>query len=150
MTPQAFVLSPEARPQALDVLGTQITILADSGRSAAHEVTLQEGPQGSGPPPHTHPWHESFYVLRGLVHFHCAGQDITATPGTLVHVPAGTVHGFSYGMGGGVMLEIAGAGGSASAMFTALADELPTDPSGPPDVPSVVELLGRFRVEVAA
>ena len=147
MKPQAIVLPPQDRPRALNVLGTQITVLADNTRTQAHEITLQEGPEGSGPPPHLHPWPESFYVLRGEVGFHCAGQDVTAGPGTLVHVPAGTVHAFRYGAGGGAMLEIAGAGAAATAMFTALADELPP---GPPDVPSVVNLLGRFRVEVAA
>jgi quercetin dioxygenase-like cupin family protein len=147
MQAQAIVLPPQDRPRALSVLGTRITVLADSARTHAHEITLQEGPEGSGPPPHAHPWPESFYVLQGEVRFHCAGQDVTATPGTLVHVPAGTVHGFAFGAGGATMLEIAGAGGAASAMFTALADELPP---GPPDLPSVVDLLGRFRVEVAA
>ena len=147
MQAQAFVLLPQDRPRALNVLGTQITVLADNGRTQAHEITLQEGLEGSGPPPHTHPWHESFYVIRGRVHFHCAGEDVTAGPGTVVHVPAGTVHGFRFGAGGATMLEIAGAGGAATAMFAALADELPP---GPPELPAVVDLLGRFRVEVAA
>lgn len=147
MQPQAFVLQPQDYPRALNVLGTHITVLADNGRTQAHEITLQEGPEGSGPPPHTHPWHESFFVIRGQVEFHCAGQDLLAGAGTLVHVPAGTVHAFRYAAGGGAMLEIAGAGAAATAMFTALSDELPP---GPPDVPAVVGLLSRYRVEVAA
>lgn len=146
MKPQAIVLHAQDYPRALNVLGTQITVLADNGRTHAHEITLQEGPQGSGPPPHTHPWAESFFVIRGSVEFHCDGQDVHASAGTLVHVPAGTVHAFRFGAGG-AMLEIAGAGAAATAMFTALADELPP---GPPDVPQVVGLLNRFRVEVAA
>jgi quercetin dioxygenase-like cupin family protein len=146
MKPQTIILPPQDRPLPLNVLGTRITVLADSGRTQAHEITLQEGPEGSGPPPHTHPWPESFYVLRGSVEFHCAGQDQRADVGTLVHVPAGTVHAFRYGAGGGAMLEIAGAGASATAMFTALADELPP---GPPDLPTVVGLLNRYRVGVA-
>jgi quercetin dioxygenase-like cupin family protein len=147
MQAQAFILPSQDRPRALNVLGTHITVLADNARTQAHEITLQEGLEGSGPPPHTHPWHESFYVIRGQVQFHCAGRDVIAGPGTLVHVPAGTVHGFRYGAGGGSMLEIAGAGAAATAMFTALSDELPP---GPPDLSSVVDLLRRFRVEVAA
>jgi hypothetical protein len=30
---------------------------------------LQEGPEASGPPPHSHPWDESFYVVKGKIEF---------------------------------------------------------------------------------
>lgn len=150
MKAQAIVLPPQDQPRPLNVLGTQITVLADNRRTHAHEITLQRGPEGNGPPPHLHPWHESFYVLQGRVDFHCDGHEVQAGPGTLVHVPAGTVHGFRFGPGGGVMLEIAGAGADATAMFAALANELPPVESAAPDLPAVASLLGRYRVEIAA
>ena len=70
-----------------------------------------------------------------------------ALPGTLVHVPRGTVHGFSYGSGGGQMLEITGQGATAAQMFTAIDHEIP---AGPPDIPKVLEVLKRNGVTVAA
>ena len=45
-------------------------------------------------------------------------------PGTLVHVPAGTMHGFRYVSGGGEMLELTGQGGFATQMFTAISKEI--------------------------
>ena len=69
-----------------------------------------------------------------------------AVPGTLVHLPAGTVHGFRYGAGGGEMLEITGQGSLASKMFTAIDEEIPP---GPPDIREIVEVLKRNGVTVA-
>ena len=67
-------------------------------------------------------------------------------PGTLVHVPAGTVHGFRYGPGGGEMFELTGQGSMATRMFTALSREIP---AGPPDIPKVLEVLKENGVTVA-
>jgi quercetin dioxygenase-like cupin family protein len=55
----------------------------------------------STPAPHNHDWDESFCVTRGQVHFTYAGETTMCEAGTLVHVPAGAIHGFSYGPGGG-------------------------------------------------
>jgi quercetin dioxygenase-like cupin family protein len=143
---QPFVVEARRYPRPLDVLGTRITVLAANADTRSHEVTLQEGPPDSGPPPHSHPWHETFFVLRGQVHFDCAGQPVLASAGTLVHVPAGTVHAFRFASEDASMLEIAGAGGHATAMFADLAREVP---AGPPDVPKVIGLLQRHGVAVA-
>ena len=69
-----------------------------------------------------------------------------AVPGTLVHLPGGTVHGFRFGAGGGEILEITGQGGFASKMFTAIDQEIPP---GPPDIPKVVKILKKNGVTVA-
>ena len=49
-------------------------------------------------------------------------------PGTLVHLPAGTVHALRYGAGGGEMLELTDQGGFATQMFTAISREIPPPP----------------------
>jgi quercetin dioxygenase-like cupin family protein len=142
---RAFVLTPEQRERALNVLGTQVTVLASNAATQSYGITLQQGDEGTGPPPHCHDWDESFYVLRGVIEFVCDGKTATCTPGTLVHVPRGTVHGFRYGVGGGQMLEITGQGARAARMFTAVDREVPP---GPPDVAKVLEVLGRNGVTV--
>jgi quercetin dioxygenase-like cupin family protein len=143
---QPFVVTPEDHDPVLSVLGTRVTVLASNAATQAYEITLQQGEEGTGPPPHSHNWDESFYVLKGRVEFTCAGKTTECMPGTLVHVPAGTVHGFRYGAGGGEMLELTGQGGSATQMFTAVSKEIPP---GPPDVLKVVEVLERNGVTVA-
>src|SRR5690606_4238268 len=92
---------PSQRSRALDVLGTKVTILAESAATNCFGVTCQEGDEGTGPPPHSHDWDEAFFVLAGEVHFVCGNDEKCCPPGTLVYVPRGTVHGFSFGKGGG-------------------------------------------------
>ena len=146
MTVQYFVLRPDQRDQPLNVLDTQVTVLASNAATKSYGITLQQGDEGTGPPPHSHDWDEAFYVLRGELEFSCDGQDHTCVAGTLVHVPRGTVHGFRYGRGGGQMLEITGQDALAAQMFTAVNDEIP---AGPTDVAKVLEVLGRNGVSVA-
>jgi hypothetical protein len=75
------------------------------------------GPEGSGPPPHSHPWDEAFYVLAGQVMFGVDGDDNLALPGTLVHIPGGSTHWFRFGPGGGEMISMTSRAGAA-AFFT--------------------------------
>lgn len=143
MSPKQLVVKPDERNPALNVIGVQITVLVSESDSSAQKITLQAGDEGAGPPPHHHPWDESFYVTRGEVLFTCDGQSTVCTPGTLVHVPAGTIHAFQFGPEGGEMLEVTGAGSQAIAMFSALDREIPP---GPLDVPKVVEIADAYDV----
>src|SRR5262249_3643895 len=147
MKAQPFVVTPEDYDPALNVLGIKVTVLASNAATQGYEITLQQGEEGIGPPLHSHNWDESFYVLKGKVEFSCAGKTVMCRVGTLVHVPAGTVHGFRFCVGGGEMLELTGQGGSAIQMFTAIDKEIPP---GPPDIPKVVEVLKQSGVTVAA
>jgi quercetin dioxygenase-like cupin family protein len=146
MKTQPFIVTPKDYNPALNVLGTKVTVLASNAATQAYEITLQQGDEGTGPPLHSHNWDESFYVLRGKVEFSYAGKTVTCITGTLVHVPAGTVHGFRYGAGGGEMLELTGQGGFATQMFTAVDKEIAP---GPPDAPKVLEVLKQNGVTVA-
>lgn len=106
----AFFIEPATYPRPLEVVGVHVTVLASAQRTGAYEVFLQDGDEGSGPPPHHHPWDESFYVTRGEITFKFGvgdqEQSLVARAGTLVHLPAGTVHSFRFGEGGGQMINI--------------------------------------------
>ncbi|PKO83736.1 MAG: cupin domain-containing protein [Betaproteobacteria bacterium HGW-Betaproteobacteria-11] len=143
MRPKQFVVKPEERSRALNVIGVKVTVLVSDAASQSQQVTLQSGDEGAGPPPHSHEWDESFYITKGQVQFTCGGQTTTCLPGTLVYVPAGTIHAFSFGSGGGEMLEVTGSGSKAVQMFSALDREIPP---GPPDVPKVVQVAGNYGV----
>jgi quercetin dioxygenase-like cupin family protein len=145
MKSQSFIVSPEDYEPALNVLGTKVTVLASNMATQGYEITLQNGDEGTGPPPHSHNWDESFYVLKGKIEYTCAEKTVMCMPGTLVHVPAGTVHSFSYGPGGGEMLEITSQNGFATQMFTAVSKEIRP---GPPDIPKVVDVLRKNGVTV--
>ena len=84
-------------------------------------------------------------MLSGEIQFLCDGQTHLCLPGTLVHVPRGTVHGFQYGKGGGQMLEITGENARAAQMFTAVDRAIP---AGPPDIPKLLRVLAQNGVTV--
>lgn len=144
--PAFFVTSNDyARP--LNVVGEHITVLASGEATGSYEIFLQEGPEGSGPIPHTHPWDESFFVTRGEVEF-SIGQDapVIAFAGTLVHVPAGTTHWFRWRRGGGAMVSLTSRLG-ASSMFAEIDREIAPDR---PDVEKLVGIATRHGLTVSA
>lgn len=145
MSTRPFIVAPGDREPSVNVVGVQVTILAPAGAIADQQVTVQAGGQDSGPPPHSHDWDETFYVTKGQVDFMVGGR-VTACPvGTLAHVPAGTVHAFSFGAGGGEVLEFTGRRSNATAMFAAVAREIP---AGPLDLEKAIEILGKNGVTV--
>ena len=131
MKPEPFVVTPDASARPLNVVGEKITVLASSAATQGYEVFLQHGEEGSGPPPHSHDWDESFYVTRGSVEIGYDDQVVVAPVGTFVHIPAGTTHSFRFGTGGGEMISVTSHGGNASHLFSRI-DE--TVPPGPPDL----------------
>ena len=143
MNPRKFVVNPGDRSAPLNVIGHKITVLVSESDSQTQQITLQSGDEGVGPPPHRHDWDESFYITRGELRFTCGDEATTCLPGTLVHVPGGTIHSFSFGPGGGEMLEITGRGSKAVQLFSALDREIPP---GPPDVSKVIQVVARFGV----
>jgi len=146
MAARPFIVAPENYAPTLDIVGEHVTVLASGEATEGYEVFLQRGPEGSGPPPHSHPWDESFYVVKGLIDFGIGAESATATPGTLVHLPAGTVHWFRFGTGGSEMVSITSRLG-ASRMFADMAREIaPVNP----DLEKLAEVCGRHGLKVSA
>lgn len=131
-----LIVTPDGAPRPLNVVGEQITVLASGAQTGSYEVFRQAGPEGSGPPPHNHPWDECFYVTRGEVAFGIDADEMVASAGTLVHLPAGTTHWFRFGNGGGEMISMTSRAG-ASQMFTDFDREIAPDR---PDLDRLVEL----------
>ena len=145
MNAKAFVVTPMNRPQELNVVGEHITVLASGAATGGYEIFLQEGPESSGPPPHSHPWDESFYVVKGRIEFGIGEDKLVAVPGTLVHLPAGTTHWFRFGEGGGQMVSMTSRLG-ASRMFTDIDREIsPTRP----DLEKLIGVGARHGLAVA-
>jgi len=145
VTAKPFIVAPEDYAPTLDIVGEHVTVLASGEATESYEIFYQRGPEGSGPPPHSHPWDESFFVVKGAIDFGIGDESQTASPGTLVHLPAGTVHWFRFGKGGGEMVSITSRLG-ASKMFTAIAKEV--EPVNP-DLAKLAEVGGRHGLKVA-
>jgi len=68
MKAQPFVVTAKDYAPALNVLGIRLTVLASNTATQGYEITRQQGEKGMGPPPHSHNWDESFYIVAGGVH----------------------------------------------------------------------------------
>ncbi len=146
MKATAFSLTPKDYAKPLEVVGEKITVLASKEATQGYEVFLQDGVEGSGPPPHSHDWDESFYIIKGNVEITSGGKAIAGKPGTFVHLPGGTVHSFRFGSGGGLMISMTSRGGNASGLFTDIDKEIPP---GPPDIPKLIAIAARNKVAIA-
>lgn len=144
MPAKPFVTAIADYAPTLDIVGEHVTVLASGEQTGGYEVFLQRGPEGSGPPPHSHPWDESFLVLEGQVDFGIGDEAMTAASGTFVHLPAGTAHWFCFGRGGGKMVSMTSRLG-ASKMFADFAREIaPVNP----DLKQLTEVGGRHGLKI--
>lgn len=137
-----IILTQESAPRPLNVVGEQITVLASGAQTGGYEVFFQAGPEGAGPLPHSHDWDECFYVTGGEVAFGVGDEQLTGRPGTFVHLPAGTVHWFRFGKGGGQMVSMTSREG-ASHLFADLDREIAPDA---PDLGKLAEVAGPYGV----
>jgi quercetin dioxygenase-like cupin family protein len=85
----------------------------------------------NGAPVHSHPWEETFYILEGEVEVRVGERQAIATPGSVCHIPADTVHTFKVKSAIARFLVIISPA-SAEAFYQELAAKvtsLPPDPN---------------------
>jgi quercetin dioxygenase-like cupin family protein len=56
-------------------------------------VALMRMPAGTGAEPHSHPNEQWIYILEGVFKAHIGGKEVEAGPGSVVYIPANTIHG---------------------------------------------------------
>jgi quercetin dioxygenase-like cupin family protein len=146
MSPRPFVVQPWDRADPLHVVASdKIWVLASKEETQGYEVFLQEALPGSGPRSHSHDWDETFFVIEGDLTFSICGEKMTARAGTLVHLPAGTLHEFKVGENGAKMISITGAGSKASSLFAELAAENSKDS---PSQKALIEIIARNGMHI--
>ena len=146
MPPKPFVVQPEDRAEPINVVaGDKIWVLASKEATQGYEIFLQEGLPGSGPRSHSHDWDETFIVINGDLTFAINGEEMTAKEGTLVHLPAGTLHEFKFGDNGAKMISITGVGSNASSLFSELAAE---NLNNPPSQKKLIEIIAKNGMHI--
>src|SRR5437868_6041722 len=55
-------------------------------------VALMRMPAGTGAEPHSHPNEQWIYILEGTFKAKVGGKEIAARPGSVVYIPADTIH----------------------------------------------------------
>ncbi len=79
----------------LNVLGMKIQFLCTSvDTDGRYSSMLNTIPEGLGAPPHSHPWDEAFYLLKGQVEFCIDDECHELNPGDYILIPANRVHAF--------------------------------------------------------
>lgn len=88
----SLFVDPQGGPR-LRVVGSLVRILASGeATGGAYEIFELEGAEGNGPPPHRHPWSESYVVIDGEADVVIEGTTQRATRGSFIHVPAYAKH----------------------------------------------------------
>ena len=138
MGAQAFVVTRTDYPRPLNVVGEHITVLASGLATGGYEIFLQQGPEGSGPIPHSRTWDESFFVTQGEADFGIGDARRTAI--------AGTMHWFRFRAGAGTMISMTSRLG-ASGMFTEMDRDIAPDQ---PDVEKLAAIAVRHGLTAQA
>ena len=55
-------------------------------------VALMRMPAGTGAEPHSHPNEQWIYILEGTFRATVGGQQVEATPGSVLYIPSNTIH----------------------------------------------------------
>lgn len=93
--PSSMLLRAQDTP-ALDVFGTQVTVLGGAAQTAGvFSLARIVCPPGTGAPPHTHVETEHFHVLRGRLTVLRADEELELLPGDTIHIPSGLPHAFA-------------------------------------------------------
>jgi quercetin dioxygenase-like cupin family protein len=66
-------------------------------------VGLMRMPAGTGAAAHSHPNEQWIYILEGTFHATIGGQTVEAKPGSVLYIPADTVHDGKAGPGADVV-----------------------------------------------
>lgn len=150
MTEQTVVREP-GEGQAYWMLGGLYEVKAGSNETGGATVMEMTMPAGMGPPPHTHPGTETVYVLDGTIRYHIGDDTFDAGPGTLFHIPAGTLERFEPTSTARVLVTYAPGGIErffAEAGEPAERHELPPPPDGPPDVERLAAIAERYGMHI--
>lgn len=150
MAEQAVVRKP-SEGQAFWMLGGLYEVKASSEETGGATVMEMTMPAGMGPPPHTHPGSETVYVLEGTVRYYIGGDTIDGGPGTLFHIPAGTLERFEPTSTAKVLVTYAPGGIEnffAEAGEPAQRHELPPPPAEPPDIDRIAAIAERYGMHI--
>ncbi|KOP24622.1 hypothetical protein AMR41_19740 [Hapalosiphon sp. MRB220] len=126
------------------VLGGQFTTKAtgetSNGSWTVYEI---EDTENNGPPLHTHPWEEAFYILEGELELQVGTEKIVATPGFFVNIPENTAHAFKVNSAFAKFLVLI-APEKAKTFYEEMGD---VANSLPPNMEKIQPILDKYELE---
>ncbi|MEW6119784.1 MAG: cupin domain-containing protein [Pseudomonadota bacterium] len=142
----ALIRPAESQPE-WRVLDDRLRVLATLAQTdGQYELFVVDGPEGSGPPPHRHPWEEAFFVTDGELDVQVGEIRAHVAAGDYVRIPAHTTHTFRVTTPQARFLALTlpaeEAGRSASGFFETMHREIPFPPPSFEAVCAVAERNG--------
>jgi quercetin dioxygenase-like cupin family protein len=139
------------QPETVWFRENRMTIVADADSSAgAVSVIDSVAPGKTGPPLHSHPNGETFYLLDGEVAFIVDGEITRASAGECVHVPKACAHSFRILSPAARMIVVCTPAGHER-LFTTLgvpAGDGLSPPGTGPAVPDLVAASAEFGMTI--
>lgn len=123
----------------LHAVGDTIEVRRSGG---AFELFELSGPEGSGPPPHAHPWDEAYIGRTGAVEVTVDGVATVVGPGQTAVAPAGALHTYRI-LHGGTSFHVVTSGARASLFFADLDANADHGAPTPETLPAIVEVARR-------
>lgn len=123
----------------LHAVGDTIAVRRAGGAVELFEVS---GPEGSGPPPHAHPWDEAYIGRTGTVEVTVDGATTVVGPGDTVVAPAGALHTYRIG-DGGASFHVITSGARASEFFADLDASADHGAPTPESLPAIIDVARR-------
>lgn len=124
---------------ALQVVGDLIRPLV---QSESFELFELSGAEGSGPPPHAHPWQENYLVLDGELELYGAEGTARVGVGQVARIAAGTLHHYRIASPTARFLVLT-SGDGAGRFFEDMDRTLPPGPPTPETMEALVQVARR-------
>jgi quercetin dioxygenase-like cupin family protein len=149
------VARKQGEGQAIWMLGGlyEVKVASDetNGAATVMEMTV---PEGNGPPPHTHPGGETVYVLEGNLRYNIGDQTLEGGPGSVFHIPEGTVENFEP-VGGQLRVLVTYMPGGIENFFTEAGEiakerTLPPPSDTPPDIERIAAIGAKHGMHIQA
>jgi len=151
MGAEKAIVNPPGAGQAFWMLGGLYEVLLSSDETNGEMTVMQMTmPAGMGPPPHIHQGPETVYVVEGTLIYHIGGEVHEGRPGSLFHIPGGTVENFEPTSTVKVLVTYRPGGIErffAEAGERAPRREIPPPPA-PPDVERLIATAARHGLEI--
>jgi quercetin dioxygenase-like cupin family protein len=146
------VVRQQGAGDAVWMLGGRYEVKVSSAETDG-AMTIMEMwmPAGAGPPMHTHPGTETVYVLSGKLRYHIGGETFDGGPGSIFHIPAGTLEAFEPVEESRILVTYAP--GGIEQFFTeagepAGSQELPPPLDAPPDLQQLAAIASRYGMDI--
>lgn len=136
----AYAQRTAANTGSTILIGEEVlTCLKGGGEFEVFELT---GAQDAGPPPHAHPWAESFYGIAGQTEIVVDDVTHVVNAGDFVSVAAGQMHTYRL-LSAESKVVVVTSGARASAFFTDLATAVGPGAPTPETLPAMFDVARR-------